>query len=127
LSDREHHAEAGPDRANGPNRQRKPTSSQRVDVASDLVAHDRQVRERRVQHVVLEVRIAVQQESEDRDERQQQWKHREERPIGDDHSGAVSSILRELQGDGYREGGDDVTLLEAVKPDECGAYADARS
>jgi hypothetical protein len=96
VLDGEGHAEARPDRKRGANRQRDPAALQRGDVATELVADDRNLRDGRVEHVLLELRVVLEDEAEDRDERQQQREQREERPVGDERGEARRLVLLEL-------------------------------
>jgi hypothetical protein len=72
------HAQPGPHRADDADREGGAAALQGRHVAAELIADHGNLRDGGVQHVLLELRVAVEQEPEDRRERQQQREDREE-------------------------------------------------
>src|SRR4051812_3064086 len=103
-----------------PQRQADP-DDQRGDVALQgsrlvLVADQRQLRERRVLDRTGQLRMPVQDEAQDRGERQQQREDGEERVVGDQRGQVAGLVLAELFDDRKRKAGPGSGALPGVEP-----------
>jgi len=106
-------AEARQQRADEPDDQRRGTALQRPGL--QLVAHQRDLLERRVQHRLLGSGVAVENEAQDRHKHHEQRKQREEAVVGDERGEVAALVVAELLDDGHGHGEGWVPTLEAVK------------
>src|SRR5207253_10408057 len=100
-----------PDQAD---REAEPARAERLDVLRDLIADDREVRQRRVDESVLEIRVVLRDEPKDRHEQQEQREDGKEHVVRDDGGERASSVVAELLDDAERETGDPMPLLERI-------------
>ena len=108
------HAQPGPHRADDADGERDAAALQRRHVLAELLADHGNLRDGGVQHVLLEVRIALEQEAQDRGERQQQREDREEGPVGDERRQARRAVVGELLRDRAWHGRQRTCLLKAI-------------
>lgn len=104
-------------------RQRESAAVQRVDVVAELVPEDRELTERRTQHLRLQPGVAVQGEAEDGDQQQEHREEREEAVVGDQRGQVRALVLDELVDHGDGVARPPVAALIAV---ESAQHAQAR-
>jgi len=80
----------------------------------ELGADDRELVQCRVEHLSLQVLVALQDEAEHRGRDQEHREDRDERVVGDDRGQVVALVVEELVGHPEREPDDGVTTLEVV-------------
>jgi hypothetical protein len=94
--------------------ERQGAAPQGVHVSAQLVADDGEVRERRVQHVVLQARVAAQREAQGGGQEQQQREQRREAVVGDQRGELSAPVVPVLLDHTEHEGHRGVPLLPAV-------------
>ncbi len=110
-----HGAQAGPEGTADTDDQRPHVPLDRTDVAPELVADHRELTERSVDQVLLEVGPVGQDEAEDRHEGQEEREEGQEAVVGDERRQRAGVVVAELLHDREWHGGHGVTLLEAVE------------
>ena len=83
---------------------------------TELLTDDRELTERRVEDAVLEVRVVVEHEAEDRRQQQKQREQRQEAVVRDERGKVDALVVEELVGDGQREADHRVPPLERIDP-----------
>ena len=95
--------EPGPQRGTDPDHDGERAPGDRADVVADLGAHDRELRDRRVDDAGLERGIVPEHRGGHADHDQHQREQREEPVVGDQRSQTPSPVVAELPDDGGRE------------------------
>ena len=109
----EHDPEAGPERADDPDRERDPAAFEAAD--TDLFADDWELAEDRVDRVLPQARVVGEDEAENRGQQEQQREQREERPVGDQRGQVAALVVAELPADGDGDCQRPVALLESIE------------
>ena len=108
-------AEAAEQQADDADRQRAGAAFQRMDVALQLVADDRELAERRVQDAGLVLRVAFEHEAEHGHEHEQQREQRDEAVVGDQRRELPGAVVAELLDHRGGKAQPRVALLDAVE------------
>ena len=108
-------AEAAQQQADDADRQRAGAALQRVDVALQLIADDRELAERRVQDFGLVLRVAFEHEAEHGHEQQQQREQRGEAVVGDQRRELPGAVVAELLDHRRGKAQPRAALLDAVE------------
>ncbi len=95
--------------------QRAGAAFQRVDVALELIADDRELAERGVQDAGLGLGRTFEHEAQHRDEHEQQREQRDEPVVGDQRRELAGLVVAELLDHRRGEAEPAVALLEAVQ------------
>ena len=108
-------AQAAEQQADDADRQRAGAAFQRVDVALQLIADDRELAERRVQDFGLVLRVAFEHEAEHGHEQQQQREQRGEAVVGDQRRELPGAVVAELLDHRRGKAQPRAALLDAVE------------
>jgi uncharacterized protein YhaN len=114
AAQRQRHGESRPQRSYQPQREPDPAARERVHLVSQLSADHRDPAERGVHDVVAQGRVALEDEAEDRHEREQQWEQREERVVRDQRRQVRPVVLAELLHDRNGEAPERMPALPGV-------------
>jgi hypothetical protein len=109
------HPESRPQRSEQPYSERRAASGEGLNLVGELRANHRDLGEGRVEDVVVQRRVVLEHEPEDRDEGEQQWEQREERVERHQRAEARRAVLAELLNHRDRESADDMPALPAVE------------
>jgi hypothetical protein len=85
-----------------------------VHILAQLAADHRELSQRRIQQLRLQMRIAVQHEAENRHQQQKQRKQRQEPVAGDQRRQVAALVIDELVNHSQRETRPPVAALKAV-------------
>ena len=117
-AERERDAQTRPERPSEPDHERSRAPGQRLDLVLELRTDDRDAGERRVQHVLLERRVVLENEAEYGHQHQQQREQREEGVVGDERREIGGAVVEELAHHRHRKRDGAVPPLPAVEGSE---------
>ena len=108
-------AQTAVDTAEYPHGQCKRAAVEGVDVGGDLVPDDRELSQRGVQHLPLQLAAALQRVTQDRNQQQQKREQRHKTVVGDQNREVAALIVDELVDHRHRKAHPGMTPLEVVQ------------